>query len=172
MSMSMMGMDFDMRMVDETMYMNMGEMSQGKFIAMPLDELAKDPNFSGTLESMKSMDVAGQAAEMKDAVTSFEHTGTETVDGVEVDVYTMKIDPAKLKGGAAGVDAATAEQVGEMTVVYKIDSEGLPLEADIAMDIQGQEMTMDTTFSKWGEPVTVEAPPEDEVMPYSEVSGG
>lgn len=172
MSMSLMGMDFDMRMVDGTMYMNMGEMSQDKFIAMPLDELAKDPNFSSTLDSMKSMDVAGQAEEMKEAVTSFEHTSTETIDGVEVDVYTMTIDPTKLEDGAAGVDAATADQVGEMTVVYKIDPEGLPREADVAMEMQGQELTMETTFSEWGEPVTVDVPAEDEVVPYSEVAGG
>ena len=40
------------------------------------------------------------------------------------------------------------------------------------MDVQGKEMTMDTSFSKWGEPVTVEAPPKNEVVPYSEIKGG
>ena len=172
MSMSMMDMEFDMRMVDGIMYMNMGELSQGKFIEMPLEELKKEPGLASTLESMESWDVAAQADEMKDAVTSFEHTGSETVDGVDVEVYTMTVDPAKLKDGAAGVDAEMAKQVGEMTVVYKIDPEGLPLEADIAMDVQGKEMTMDTSFSKWGEPVTVEAPPKNEVVPYSEIKGG
>jgi len=172
MSMGVMGMEFDMRMVDGTMYMNMGEMSEGKFLAMPLDEMADDPNFSSTLESMKTMDLAAQAEEVKSAVTSFEHTGTETIDGVEVDIYTMTLDPSKLEGAAAGVDPTAAEQVGEMTMVYKVTSEGLPLEADTTMEIEGQELKIDTDFSKWGEPVTVEAPPEDEVTPYSEVAGG
>lgn len=167
MTMNAMGMDMDLRMLDGTMYIGMGAMTDGKFLTATLEELADDPNLSGTLDSMEGMDAAAQAEAMADAVTSFEHTGVDEVDGVETDVYELTIDPAKLEGGA-GLDESMADQVGEMTVTYKVAPDGLPLETDIVMDMSGQELTMETTFSNWGEPVEIEAPAEEDTVPYSE----
>ncbi|CAM3905001.1 LppX_LprAFG lipoprotein [Isoptericola cucumis] len=167
MTMNAMGLDMDLRMVDGTLYIGMGAMTDGKFLTATLEELADDPNLAGTLDSMEGMDAAAQAEAMADAVTSFEHAGVEEVDGVETDVYTMTVDPSKVDG-AAGLDKSMAEQVGEMTVTYKVTPDGLPLETDIVMDVSGQELTMDTTFSKWGEPVEITVPAEKDTVPYSE----
>ena len=168
MSMGVMGMDMDIVLLDGTIYMSMGELTQGKYLSLTAEEMAADPNMAGTFDSMESMDAAAQAEAMADAVTSFEHTGTEKVDGVDADVYTMTVDPSKLEDGPTGVNAEMADQVGEMTLVYKVAPEGLPVAADITMDIGGQEMIVSTAFSKWGEPVDIEAPAKDEVVPYSE----
>ncbi|MFE6970557.1 hypothetical protein [Isoptericola sp. NPDC057653] len=168
MSMGVMGMDMDIILLDGTIYMSMGELTQGKYLSLTAEEMAADPNMAGTFDSMESMDAAAQAEAMADAVTKFEHTGTEKVDGVEADVYTMTIDPSKLENGATGVNADMADQVGEMTLVYKVAPEGLPVAADITMDVSGQEMVVSTAFSKWGEPVDIKAPAKDEVVPYSE----
>ncbi|MEU2198846.1 LppX_LprAFG lipoprotein [Isoptericola sp. NPDC019482] len=172
MSMAVMGMDMDIVLLDGTIYLSMGEMTQGKYLSMTADDMAEDPALAGTIDSMESMDTASQAEAMADAVTSFEHTGTETVDGVETQVYTATIDPSKVKDGTAGIDASTADQLGEISTVYKVDPRGLPLEADITMEVEGQEMVVESTFSKWGEPVDVTAPSADDVIPYSEFGQG
>lgn len=172
MSMAVMGMDMDIILVDGTIYMSMGEMTQGKYLSLTMEEMAEDPTMAGTFDSMESMDAAAQAEAMADAVTSFEHTGTETVGDVDADVYTMTVDPTKLEAGTAGIDEATADQVGDMTVVYKVASDGVPVEADITMEVGGQEMVVESAFSKWGEPVDIKAPADDEVVPYSEFGQG
>ncbi|MFC8598606.1 hypothetical protein [Isoptericola sp. NPDC057191] len=171
MSMAVMGMDMDIVLVDGTIYLSMGELTQGKYLSLTAEEMAKDPNMAGTFESMESMDAAAQAEAMADAVTSFEHTGTEQVGDVEADVYTMTVDPSKLDDGAAGVDAEMADQVDDMTVVYKVAPDGLPIQGDITMEIGGQGMVVSTAFSKWGEPVDVKAPAKGKVVPYSEFGG-
>ncbi|MFE5291269.1 LppX_LprAFG lipoprotein [Isoptericola sp. NPDC056618] len=172
MSMAVMGMDMDIVLLDGTIYLSMGEMTQGKYLSMTAEDMAEDPALAGTIDSMESMDTASQAEAMADAVTSFEHTGTETVDGVETQVYTATVDPSKVKDGTAGIDASTADQLGEISAVYKVDPRGLPVEADITMEVEGQEMVVESTFSKWGEPVDVTAPAEDDVIPYSEFGQG
>ncbi|MFD6137550.1 LppX_LprAFG lipoprotein [Isoptericola sp. NPDC060257] len=172
MSMAVMGMDMDIVLLDGTIYLSMGEMTQGKYLSMTAEDMAEDPALAGTIDSMESMDTASQAEAMADAVTSFEHTGTETVDGVETQVYTATIDPSKVKDGTAGIDASTADQLGEISAIYKVDPRGLPVEADITMEVEGQEMVVESTFSKWGEPVDVTAPAEDDVIPYSEFGQG
>jgi len=172
MSMAVMGMDMDIVLLDGTIYLAMGEMTQGKYLSMTADDMAADPALAGTVDSMESMDAASQAEAMADAVASFEHTGTETVGGVETEVYTATIDPSKVKDGTAGIDASTAAQLGEISAVYKVDPKGLPVEADITMEVEGQEMVVESTFSKWGEPVDVTAPAEEDVIPYSEFGQG
>lgn len=172
MSMAVMGMDMDIVLLDGTIYLSMGEMTQGKYLSMTAEDMAADPALAGTIDSMESMDSASQAEAMADAVTSFEHTGTETVDGVETQVYTATIDPAKVKDGTAGIDASTADQLGEISAVYKVDPRGLPVEADLTMEVEGQEMVVASTFSKWGEPVDVQAPADEDVVPYSEFGQG
>lgn len=168
MSMAVMGMDMDIVLLDGTIYLSMGEMTQGKYLSMTAEDMAADPALAGTVDSMESMDAAAQAEAMADAVTSFEHTGTEAVGGVETEVYTATIDPSKVKDGTAGIDSSTAGQLGEIVAVYKVGPDGLPVEADITMEVEGQEMVVASTFSKWGEPVDVTAPAADDVVPYAE----
>ncbi|SKC69220.1 hypothetical protein [Krasilnikoviella flava] len=172
MSMAVMGTDMDIVLVDGTIYLSMGEMTQGKYLSLTMEEMADDPAMAGTFDSMESMDAAAQAEAMADAVTSFEHTGTERVGDLETEVYSVTLDPAKIENGAAGVDASTAAQVGEMTVVYKVAPEGLPVQADITMEVAGQEMVVESSFSRWGEPVDITAPADDEVVPYKEFGQG
>jgi hypothetical protein len=171
MSMAMMGIDVDMILVDGTMYLGMGELSENKYFSMSLEEMAKDPNMSPLFEQLDSIDPVAQADAMADAVTSFEHTGTEQVGGVEADVYTMTVDSTKIDAVAAGIEESMVDQVGEMTVVYRIGPDGLLLESDATMEVDGQELVTESTFSGWGEPIDVQAPPEADVVPYSEVAG-
>jgi hypothetical protein len=175
MSMAVMGMDVDMILVDGIMYLGMGELSDDKYFSISLEEMAKDPSMSAMLDTLDSIDAAAYGEMVADAVTSFEHTGTEQVAGVDADVYTMTVDPTKIDGAALGFDEAMVDpmldEVGEMTVVYTIGPDGLPLKTDNIMKVDGQKLITESTFSAWGEPVDVEAPPKADVVPYSEVAG-
>ncbi|MCK9793324.1 hypothetical protein M1843_06150 [Isoptericola sp. 4D.3] len=163
MSMSLMGMDIELLLVDGAMYVGAGD---GTYQKMSMEDLGKDASTAGLLDSVGSMDAASQAEGMAEAVSSFEHTGTEDVDGVTTDVYTMTIDPAKIDAEGAGAPAVAdlGESLGEVGLVYRIGPDDLPLEMDMTMTVDGEELVTHWEFSAWGEALDIEAPAAEDIV--------
>lgn len=177
MQMDMEGETADMVLVGGDFYMNMGESTSGKFFS--LAEAAESDNpmaalFQGMGDVMQSslqdMDPAAQLQGMEDAITSFEKTGTETVDGVETDVYTIVVDATKMTGPQVDdlPEEALAE-FGEMEIVYNVDGDNLARKMLLTMGSGAEEMVISTVFSGWGEPVDVAAPTGDELITLDEM---
>jgi hypothetical protein len=172
MQMDMDGETADMVLVGGDFYMNMGESTSGKFIS--LAEAGESDNMMAPLfkgmgdvmqSSLKGMDPAAQLQGMEDAITSFEKTGTETVDGVETDVYTILVDAAKVAGPQfENLPEEALAELGEMEIVYNVDGDNLARKALITMGSGAEEMVIDSTFSGWGEPVDVTAPTGDQLI--------
>ena len=180
MRMDLGGETFDMVLVDGDLYMNMGEMTSGKFVSLS-DALGTDNPMAAVFETLgdmpqtnlQGMDPATQLEGMKDAITSFERSGTETVDGTETDVYTMSMDPQKMTGPQVdGLPDEVLSQMGEMEMVYYVGEDSLPHKMDMTMTIEGQEMVMSSSFSRWGEPLEIVAPAGDELISVDELMGG
>ncbi len=176
MTMDMMGLSMEALLVDSTMYMDMSAMSGGEvgYVSIDLEDLEDEPGMAGALDTLDSADAAAQAEAVADAVQSFEHTGTETVDGQEVEVYTATIDPTLASDPASlGLDQEMLDEMARTTMdmVFRVTEDGLPTSIDIVMEIEGQEFVATTAYSDWGEDVTVEAPPASKVTPYDEAMG-
>lgn len=172
MQMDMDGEMADMVLVGGDFYMNMGESTSGKFIS--LAEAGESDNMMAPLfkglgdvmqSSLQGMDPAAQLEGMEDAITSFEKTGTETVDGVETDVYTILVDTAKMSGPQIeNLPEEALAEYGEMEIVYNVDGDNLARKALITMGSGAEEMVIDSTFTGWGEPVDVAAPTGDQLI--------
>jgi hypothetical protein len=180
MRMDLDGETADMVLVDGDFFMNLGEMTSGKFLSLS-EAAGSDNPMAAMFESLgdmteasvQDMDPAAQLEGMKDAITSFERSGTETVDGTETDVYTMSVDPQKMTGPQ--VDSLPDEvlsQMGEMEMVYYVGKDSLPHKMDMTMTIEGQEMVMSGSFTGWGEPLEIVAPAGDELISLDELMGG
>ncbi|WP_454858064.1 hypothetical protein [Promicromonospora soli] len=177
MQMDLEGETTDMILADGDFYMSMGESTSGKFLS--LTEAGKSDNpmaalFQGMGDvmqgSLKDMDPAAQLRGMDGAITSFEKTGTETVDGVETDVYTILVDATKMTGPQVDdlPEDALAE-IGEMEIVYYVDEDELARKLELTMGSGAEEMVMSGTFSGWGEPVDVAAPTGDQLITLDEM---
>ena len=70
--------------------------------------------------------------------------------------YDVTIDPTALLGGAAGAGGPAAEPVKAR---YTLDAQNRP--TLMTVDVQGQSLTI--TFGGWGKPVSISAPPADQV---------
>lgn len=70
--------------------------------------------------------------------------------------YDVTIDPKALLGGAAGSGGPAAEPVKAR---YTLDAQNRP--TLMTVDVQGQSLTI--TFGGWGKPVSISAPPADQV---------
>ena len=167
---SMLGSELDMILVDGEMYLGMGASGDGKYLHMSAADLAADQEFSGMADSFKAnTDLGAQAKGFAAGITSFKETGTDVVDGKDVTLYTMTADPSKITGDAAGIDPTMLAQVGDLTVVYALDKDNVPLKVDVTMDITGKTMNVTSVASKINEPVTITAPPADQVVEYADM---
>lgn len=177
MQMDMDGETADMVLVGGDFYMSMGESTSGKFISLAEAGESDNPMaalFKGLGDVMQSslqgMDPAAQLEGMEDAITSFEKTGTETVDGVETDVYTILVDTAKMSGPQIeNLPEEALAEFGEMEIVYNVDGDNLARKALITMGSGAEEMVIDSTFTGWGEPVDVTAPTGDQLITLEEM---
>lgn len=170
----------DMVLFDGDFYMNMGETTSGKYLS--LTEAGESDNPMGMLfkgigdvmrSSLEDMDPAAQLEGMEGAITSFEKTGTETVDGVETDVYTLLVDPAKMTGPQVeDLPEDVLAQMGEMEIVYNVDEDNLARALVMTMDVEGKPLVASGTFSGWGEPVDVAAPTGDQLVTMDELTEG
>ena len=154
-----------MIVVDGTYYISMGEHTDGKYIKATEEELMSDPAMS-SLRSMSAVpDPRAQLQGFKDGIVSIEASGTDTVNGTEVDLYTLVLDPAKVTGSQVEqLDPKMVDAIGEMTVVYALDESDRPARVAVTMTVDGQELVSTSEFSRWGEDLAIEAPPADQIV--------
>jgi hypothetical protein len=148
-----------MVIVDNTLYMNLGQMTQDKFAKVDLDD--EDNAIAKQFGSITDqLDPSKQLAQFKDAVTSFEKSGSpQKIDGVEAQPYEVVLDTSKIAALSELSGGATAGVPKTLTYTMFVDSDNLlrRVQADVAGS------TVEATYSKWGEPVDVEAPQAGEV---------
>lgn len=165
---------YDVIKIADEIYLNMGEMADGTYISVTAAGQSDHPmadffaGMGGTMRSSAdSMNPAAQMKGLEGAVTSFEKTGTESVDGIETDVYTMVVDPT-----AAAVPPAGADAMGEMTVVHNVDKESLPRKVVSTIGDEGEEMVTTSIFSAWGEAPGVVGPTGDQIIRIEDLPEG
>lgn len=168
MDMSESGQSFKVVYIDKVMYMGgdtFKEMAGGK-PWIKIDPSADDAmsKMMGPMLSQMESAMANPTEQLKD-VEGVKGTVTKVEDGVTT--YEVKLSKEQLaemvKKQAASMPGVTEEALKQMPdgVSYEMsfDAEGLP--QTVTTDLAGQKLVM--TYSKWGEPVTVEAPPASEV---------
>jgi hypothetical protein len=152
-----------MRLVGGMLYMNMGEMTGGKYLQIdPAD--TTNPLSASVGEITSSLDPTKGVAGQQAAIVSVTKSGApEQLDGVDAQPYELVIDPSKISGDArASLDQAAAAGVTlPATIVYTywIGPDGLIRK--MAFDLMGGHTEM--TFSSWGHGAPVVAPTADEI---------
>lgn len=102
-----------------------------------------------------------------EGVTRFEDKGIETVDGVEARHYSVTVDTAKMLAANPAFEGQNVEGLGlpdEVTSEVYVDSDNLPVLISLTMGSAG---SFEAHFSKYGEPVDIQAPPANKVSEFS-----
>lgn len=159
MSMDFESMTLRMTILDQMLYMNMGETTEDKFVKVDLTDRS-NPLAKQWGEMMDQMDPAKQMKVFEEAVTSFEQKGdSKTIDGVKAARYVMKVDPRKVPTLKDLPDDAVDQLPDSLDYTLYVGPDDLLRRMEF--DIAGVESTLD--FSHWGEPVDIKAPPADEI---------
>lgn len=160
MTMSVAGQKLDMRMLDNVIYMNMGALTQNKFVAIDLSDKSNPlvKQFGSVVDQAdpsKSLDV------YQDSLKSFKKGGaTKKLDGVDTQPYDLVLDMKKYLASTGADGAATgAASAGDVKVKMFIGKDNLIRRTQTSF--MGTDVTVD--FSKWGEDVKVDKPSKDQV---------
>jgi hypothetical protein len=157
-----------MLLVDKIFYMNLGQMTKGKYAKVDLtdEDNAFTKQFSQLLDQM---DPTKQLEQFQKAVTSFEKKGKpEQIDGVEAQPYELVLDTTKIDAFADLPAGATVPK----TITYEMYMGSDNLLRRMTCDVSGAKTQLD--YSKWGEDVDIKAPPASEVtdQDLSKLMGG
>ncbi|QQS01108.1 MAG: LppX_LprAFG lipoprotein [Austwickia sp.] len=175
------GGQIDMIMVDKVMYMSMGQLTGGKYVKLTMDDIAKQ---SG-VDVNQLTDPTAQLARAKDAIVKVSCVGREDVAGTKTAHLKVTMDSAKVmdaaKGtatsgtGTSGSGAASSSPAtlpsgvpATMDTEMWVGADNRPVK--VASGTDQAKMTM--TYSKWGEPVTITAPPAASVTTMPGMPGG
>jgi hypothetical protein len=162
MSMAQMGAGkMQMRVVDGIVYMTIPSVTPaGKFLKIdPKDKSNPMSKSFGSLS--EQMDPLNSVRAMKSGVRKVTFVGAESVDGVDADHYRVLVD------SAAMFKAMKQKAVPGMpkNLTYDMWLDDQDLLRRMQFEVAGQ--TVDMSMSKWGEPVSIEAPPAGKVVDAS-----
>lgn len=155
----------DLVLVDEVMYMRLGDLTEGKYVKIDLTD-SSNPVGKQYGDLLDQLDPSSQVDQLADAISTFEAKGEPVeIDGVQAQPYLVTVETAKLQQGAG-------QQVP-----------GMPATLDYTMWIGPDNLIrrMTTTsvgevtvdYSKWGEDLDVSAPKDSEVSdqdPFASMS--
>lgn len=152
------------RVVDRRAYLKAGSTTDGKFVAIDLDD-AEGLIGRSIEELMNSADPARALAELRNGLQSWEQRGQPLrLDGVRTTPYVLKVD-VRERLAAAGRDAPAHGGLPEtVTTTLWLGPDQLPrrIVHEAVLPMAGA-VELQTDLSAWGQPVTVEKPVSEQI---------
>jgi LppX_LprAFG lipoprotein len=154
------GKQLEMRLVHKVLYMHGGGLPVGHGKSWLKVDL-NDPH--NPLSNI--LDTAGPRSltTYLQAVKSLRDRGEETVDGVKTHHYTVTIDTMKAMAAnpaMKGIDLSKLGLPKTLTTDVWVDSANRPVKMTVVI---GKLASVEAHLSKYGEPVSVQAPPASQV---------
>lgn len=188
MTMNMSSMDISEILVGDTIYMKMPQLSSmlgGKTWAkLNLSSLGSlGSSFQSLLDSAKNSDPTQQLQPLL-ASGDLHKVGTETVDGVQAEHYSGTVNPATAFDSSLAAQNLTADQIAQLksfmkasgvsteTIDVWVAANGLPVRETVSSSTSAGAFKMDMHLSDWGAPVSISAPPADQVSDIGSMMGG
>ena len=161
---SSLGGDITMLVVDNAMYMK-----SKVFGAKYMKVSTGDKNSPLAQMGLDSLDPTAMFDRFDDAVTGGTYVGKETIDGTATDHYKLTVDTKAL---ASAVPSTAAGAAGSLPASETIDVwfDGDGRYKQMSTEVGGETVT--ESFSQWGEPVQVTAPPAGQVQDMTSLMNG
>ena len=158
------GGDITMLMVDNAMYLR-SPMFGAKYVKVATNDKSSPIGQMG----LDSLDPSAMFDRLGDAFSGGTYVGQESVDGTPAEHYRFTLDGKALASAlpSAAASAAGSIRSGQTMDVW-FDSAGRYRK--MAMSLSGENVT--ETFSAWGTPVAVTAPPAAQVQDMSRLMIG
>lgn len=164
------GMGGEIRLVGGKMYLNMGEMSQNKFV-----DVSTMGAGMGDLETMlDQINPEAQMAALGAAITKFTaEPKAGKIDGVETTKLTLTLDTRKMFEANPQPGVELDQIVGMLgeSITYDMYVGDDDLPRRMVMPNPAGSGDTETNYSAWGTPVVIEAPAADEIVDAASLGG-
>jgi LppX_LprAFG lipoprotein len=161
------GQTIELRLVDQVLYMNMGQATSNKFVSYDLSDTANLP--PGMEQLTGTMDPLAAFESFEDGVQSVVFKGDEEVDGEQLGHYEMTLDSSKVKQFQEL--PTQAELPEEITYDVWLDGENRIRKMVMDMAMGAGEVSMEIELSDWDEPVDISAPADSEIIKTPKMAG-
>lgn len=168
----------ELRAVDHVLYVKVPPLTPaGKFLK--IDPHAADSPFGQSMGGLRSgMDPRSSLGAIRKAITAVTYDGQDTVTGVSTDHYTVTVSttslrkamhaskssiPGAMAGGMGALGGGSAAHV-PATISYDLWLDAQQRPRQLRFALSGERALVQLT--KWGEPVTVTAPPASQVVKH------
>lgn len=176
-------------MVGDKLYMKIPQLSAelgGKTWAeLDLSSLGSlGSTFQALIDSTKNSDPTQQLQPLL-ASGNLHKVGTETVDGVQAEHYAGTLDPATALDSSFAAKNLTPDQIAQLKSLMKAggvtnetvdvwvaQTDGLPVRLTVSSSTSAGALKVDMHMTDWGKPVSIAAPPADQVGDISSLLGG
>ncbi|WP_370944425.1 hypothetical protein AB5J62_35775 [Amycolatopsis sp. cg5] len=187
MTMDMMGMQIEMRLVDKVVYMKMPEVMRQKkgftkeWAKVALDDATASKEFGADFNEMMEQNDPSKFLDQIKAAGTIKKSEKTTLDGQPANHYSVDLDFAKMANNLpSGIPAEMVDQLKGKSLIIPmelfVNGDNLPVKVEMDMGAmmkeiaagapqaqQMGEMKMTMKYSDWGAPVDVQAPPADQV---------
>ncbi|MGH3768316.1 MAG: hypothetical protein ACRDS0_08215 [Pseudonocardiaceae bacterium] len=116
-----------------------------------------------SIESMQSAASADQVTTFTSAARRVTLVGTESLEGTPVAHYSIDVDVAQLPNAHPGRQLLLNAGVTTLPIELFIDGEGRPVKFTQDLTVRGQRTSTVFTLTKYNAPVSISAPPADQV---------
>lgn len=150
------GATLEMLLIGGEAYMNMGAATENKYAKISTDQFADD-SFT---EALDETNPAAQAELYKESLKDFTAEEGEEIDGVKTTKLTLELDTRALLEQSGEVDEQVLATLGEtIEIIMFVGDDDLPRRVISTMG----ETSSTVNYTKWGEPVEVTAPAEEDL---------
>jgi LppX_LprAFG lipoprotein len=152
---SQLGGEVELRLVDNVLYLRLPMLSE-KFVEVDLDGAGSELGgmMTGPLDPTLLLGLL-------ETSTSATYVGPEDVSGEQLDHYTVEVDPGALADQIP--QAADLAQRLPDPVAFDVWFDDAGLLRTMAVDTGDTAGVVEVGFADWGQDVSVEAPPSDQV---------
>lgn len=147
----------EMRTVDGTLYMKVPAVGgKERWLASPVPA-------GGAESGMLQTDPTTYLDLLEAVASDIDEVGRERVRGVPTTHYRFDVDPTKVESQSPQFGADTLSAVGVETLPLDVwvDEDDLPRRIRMALGASGSDIKVDIEMFDYGEPVDVDAPPEN-----------
>jgi LppX_LprAFG lipoprotein len=157
--------EMELVFVDDVLYLQVGAVSGGKYWKVDLSDPDGVFGRMGLDKMLDQSDPLGALESMKGAIDEVTLAGTEEVGGRDLDHYELTIDPQAVlhSYGTDLPDAAAEAMPDSMTYDIWLDDQDRLAQMELDFPVMGQQVSMEMTVDDWGQDVSIEAPPADQV---------
>ncbi|MGF3056886.1 hypothetical protein [Microbacterium sp. YY-01] len=153
------GSVFESRFVDGVFYLNLGELTESKFVAV--EPSSTNPLAEQLAQVIDQADYLAQVRALAAAMHHFPKAeGTEEIDGVETTIYTLMLETELLlerQGLDSLVDTSALPEM--LDYVLYLGSDNLPRR--ILMELG--DTPVEVNYTGWGAELDIQAPSDDQI---------